>query len=76
MTKRQRNALKRVYDTFFEGKCVICGFKLDKGKFPKDFPDEWKFCCLCKKIADYIGKGVIPHADKFKKVYAKITLVG
>lgn len=36
-------------------KCAICFRKLDNpGKFPDDFPDEWKMCCNCHGYAKFI----------------------
>ena len=34
-------------------KCAICHKRLHRA-FPDDFPDEWKFCCNCKRYAEYI----------------------
>lgn len=35
-----------------EDECVICSCKFDyPDRFPKDFPDEWKLCCLCRSYA-------------------------
>lgn len=31
--------------------CVICGEEFDYPKrFPDDFPDEWKLCCMCLDV--------------------------
>lgn len=55
--------------------CAICDFPLDK-KFPKDFPDNWKFCCSCHACAVIITEGPTPRSDIFERIYKKITLVG
>jgi len=40
-----------------EDKCVVCFHKFDKPEiFPRDFPKEWKLCCLCRSYAGYIIK--------------------
>lgn len=66
-------ALFRVLDS-----CVICDYQLTK-QFPKDYPDEWKFCCICKNLADDMAHGVV-LADVWKKeiidrIRKRITLV-
>lgn len=38
-----------------EDECVICSHKFDNPwKFPKDFPKEWRMCCLCRTYARQI----------------------
>lgn len=40
-----------------EYNCYICGRKHDKtfsSQFPKNFPNEWKWCCWCLSIAKFI----------------------
>jgi len=61
------------------GKCSICGTDLTH-MFPSDFPDEWKFCCTCKMIAEsmvngnsYNGHWSRRQESRLKKV---INLVG
>lgn len=49
-------------------KCVICGFKFDKD-FPKDFPDEWKFCCMCLGTARALGR------EQFKNLSGRVKQV-
>ena len=62
--------------------CSVCGEFLEDDKvFPKDFPDEWKFCCFCKIIAEKLVKGVTPSSFVLFRGIAilvadKITLVG
>ena len=36
-----------------KGNCVICDFDFTE-KFPKDYPDEYKFCCSCLMWARFI----------------------
>ncbi len=61
------------------GKCAICYSHLTR-EYPMDYPDEWKFCCVCKAIADEIVKenlkGFIQFRDQADRVKKKITLVG
>ena len=60
------------------GHCAICYSHLIK-EFPEDYPNEWKFCCSCKSVADdivkekYIGFLVRGKSIRIQK---KITLVG
>ena len=38
-----------------KNKCAICNGKIhDPAVFPKDFPNEWKFCCNCYAIANVL----------------------
>lgn len=55
--------------------CAVCNHTLNK-KFPEDYPEEWKFCCGCRMVAEIITEGIIPRSDLFKEIYKKITLVG
>lgn len=60
------------------GKCAICDSSLHSGRFPLDFPDDWKFCCNCLYIAELMIGGdqricIVPA--KIDKIYNKITLV-
>lgn len=61
------------------GDCAICGSMLTT-KFPDDYPDDWKFCCLCKRIAEVLtgSDGFIKHIkdSQIEKIRKKITLVG
>jgi len=73
---------RNVCDLFEElrtGNCSICDRMLTK-KFPDDYPDDWKFCCSCKCIAEEITKGTLVWYlwDKLtvEKIRNKITLVG
>ena len=71
--------IQRVNVVEITGECSICKQILTKN-FPDDYPDEWKFCCRCKRIAEYLIK---TQAHKniiltygFRKILNKITLVG
>ncbi len=60
--------------------CAICHFVLDLS-FPHDFPDEWKFCCRCLKLANlavnpFVSIEVLRTLPTFKRIEKKITLVG
>ena len=61
-------------------KCVICRSILDVS-FPKDFPDEWKFCCSCLEWAKMVVK-INPETEYLReisvirRVEKRITLVG
>ena len=70
--------------------CVICGRDNYKS-FPEDFPEEWKFCCLCLTFAEIMIRdgnrwSILEHyrnygyIDKLNKTLDKIekciTLVG
>ncbi len=61
------------------GFCAVCKQILNK-EFPKDYPLEWKICCFCKKVAEWIVKGEFLEARVFKirekKIRKLITLVG
>ncbi len=62
------------------GQCSMCEQILHK-EFPDDFPNEWKFCCFCKMVADYLikiqaHKNLILLSYKFQKILKKITVVG
>ena len=63
---------------FITGTCSICNFVITY-KFPEDYPDEWKFCCSCKNMADEIAKGTLPEEyyllEKVHTIKKKITLV-
>ncbi len=39
---------KKIFSS--HGGCVICG-RCHIKPFPKDYPDEWKFCCNCRAVA-------------------------
>ena len=61
------------------GKCIICHLSLEN-VFPEDYPEEWKFCCICLEIAKDIvsedfeeGIWVEYVVEKIKRI---ITLVG
>lgn len=69
-------------NSIFRGldKCVICRCLLDRS-FPKDFPDEWKFCCGCLEWAKIVinptlNVKILRTIGIFKKVEKYITLVG
>ena len=61
------------------GNCSICDSMLTN-KFPDDYPDDWKFCCSCKSMAEEIVKGTLPSCfwlnEKPNKILDKITLAG
>lgn len=39
-----------------KNKCAICKAKLhNSAVFPKDFPDEWRFCCNCSGLANILA---------------------
>ena len=69
------------------GHCSICNFPLDT-EYPEDYPDDWKFCCSCFKLArritgtwEYNSDFVelldhdIKESPILKKILHKITLV-
>lgn len=61
------------------GECAVCRSDLDKD-FPRDFPDEWKFCCRCKIIAEMLVNGItiktfLLYRDIARIIKKKITLV-
>ena len=38
-----------------KSKCVACFSTLHEGgKFPEDYPEEWKMCCGCLDVANVI----------------------
>jgi len=43
-------------------RCQVCGKKherYNRHKFPKDFPNEWKFCYLCNAFArELVNKSI------------------
>jgi len=59
-------------------KCSVCVRFLDSyDRFPKDFPDQFKICCNCKHVAEYIynldhpiNSYVFPEGS-FDKYYEK-----
>jgi len=56
--------------------CAVCDFPLDLGVFPDDYPEEFKFCCACRKLAEWITTGgEDARSPLAKKVCKKITLV-
>jgi len=61
------------------GKCSICGTGLIH-TFPSDFPDEWKFCCTCKRVAESMvnGDSYNGHWSSRREIRLKrvINLVG
>ena len=69
----------RIFAGFATGHCSICNSMLTR-LFPKDYPDEWKFCCTCKRIAEILtgSEGIIMFwtKEKIEKVRKKITLAG
>ena len=69
----------RVFAGFVTGHCSICNSMLTR-LFPRDYPNEWKFCCSCKCMAEEIVKGTLPDDfwinERSHKVLKKITLVG
>ena len=52
-------------------RCVICGYILDDpAVFPKDFPEKWKLCCNCKRLAENIVRfGFKETTNAFKTAY-------
>jgi len=60
------------------GKCAICNRPLEN-RFPKDFPNDWKFCCSCLHIAHLIIEGNLMIScwrhPKPHKILAKISLM-
>ncbi len=38
-----------------KNKCYVCGYK-HTNEFPKNFPNNWKFCCDCRYVAYQIIK--------------------
>jgi len=68
--------------------CAICG-KLHEphfAHFPEDFPDEFKLCCNCHRLANlltiYELELIITHfqcstlnADKIRRIYNLIKVV-
>ncbi len=65
------------------GRCSICSSTLTED-FPKDYPDEFKFCCSC---FGWIGLITAVKTDKWlkhlldtnptiKKIYKRITVFG
>ena len=61
--------------THITGECAVCNYPLEK-KFPEDYPDEWKFCCACKELAEIITiGGDDARSPLAKKIWEKITLV-
>ena len=65
-----------------KGYCSICWDPLTKD-FPDDFPDRFKFCCMCRYIAKQIAYGESPEkyhilddgTDRSLKIMERITLV-
>ncbi len=73
--------IQNIYDILDQfDSCVICHCSLEVS-FPKDFPDEWKFCCGCLLWAEMV---ISPRLDLkilrtipgFIKAEKYITLVG
>lgn len=63
-------------------KCAICRCLLELS-FPKDFPEEWKFCCSClayaKVVVNRLDLGnnqFLLRTPKVKRIEKYITLVG
>lgn len=66
------------------GNCVICDFDFTL-KFPKDFPEEFKFCCSCLEWAKLMLTDEFFYRELFasedyitptlKKILNRITLV-
>ena len=60
------------------GQCAICNSPLEN-RFPKDFPNEWKFCCSCLHMAQLIIKDNLAvfcwKFPKPHKILQRITLV-
>lgn len=55
-----------------EYNCYICGRKHDKTfffRFPKNFPNEWKWCCRCLSIAEFVVKHGISEVIKIYDDY-------
>jgi len=61
------------------GHCAICNMRLT-AYFPKDYPDEWKFCCICLEMANKIINGTLIKYSwmdyRIKKILKIITIVG
>lgn len=62
-----------------EGYCSICGIPLSR-EFPDDFPEDYRFCCMCKFIAKDIAHGYpvdyfLSKDNRAVKILERITLV-
>lgn len=59
-------------------RCTACRLHLDD-VFPKDYPDDWKFCCICLVIAEEIATGVLEEGSWSEQIVKivrdRITLV-
>ena len=61
--------------------CSLCSYPLSN-KFPKDFPDDWKWCCGCLGLARRILINPSNYVDQMEigylsgRIYRKMTLVG
>ena len=66
-------------DIEIRGYCAICWDPLTRD-FPDDFPEEFRFCCLCKYIATQLAHGYSAEEystgdDRSFKILERITLV-
>lgn len=63
------------------GFCSICGNPLTK-EFPAGFPEEWRWCCFCKLIAEWVIEDNLSEIagyafqKRISKIRKLITLVG
>lgn len=65
--------------------CQICEDFLDKhSNFPEDFPDKFKICCRCWKVANYIFfvkkqkfemKDRVKFYIKYKKKFDELFII-
>lgn len=79
-SEMEQNPNPQRYVLFITGFCSICKSPLSKA-FPHDFPDEWKWCCFCKMIAEHIveqGTRLEGHCfeTRMPKLKKLINLVG
>ena len=56
------------------GFCSICEKPLTK-KFPYGFPKEWRWCCFCKIIGEWVirGEKIETTSSSFKKQTDKVA---
>ena len=65
-----------------KGYCAICWDPLTND-FPEDFPEEYRFCCMCKYIAKQIAHGATAEEytmfdgedERSFKILERITLM-
>jgi len=71
-------------------RCAICGVHINNSRFPYDYPKEFRVCCLCLDLIEYLVQPtnrmtehveVCPQCQEIlninrEKIIKIVTLVG